>query len=203
VAGLVVFTWGAYVRGRRAGPDEATDMVNAAHELDEELDNVKPSSWPKSVLMVLIGLGMLILGSEQLVNGATDIAKMLGVSDAVIGLTLVALGTSLPELSLSVIAAFRKQSDIAIGNVLGSNIFNVLGVLGLTSLVAPVPLPVSPEIWQRDIWVMIGVSLACLPIVAAGTRVSRAEGLVLLGLYGVYLGVLVVQSLGAAPQSPA
>jgi cation:H+ antiporter len=190
VAGLVVFTVRAYVAGRRAGPDQAPLMASAAKELEEELAPARRLSPALCVVLVLVGLTMLFFGSGWVVAGSVVIAEALGVSDAVIGLSLVAIGTSVPELSLSVIAAVRKQPDIAVGNVLGSNIFNVLCVLGVSALVSPHPLPVPPEIMARDVWVMLGVSVACLPILGPGRRVSRWEGALLLGLYGAYLGAV-------------
>jgi len=136
---------------------------------------------------VVLGLLLLIAGSRVLLMGAIGIAEHLGVSDAVIGLTLVAVGTSLPELSISVMAAIRRQADVAVGNILGSNIFNLLGVLGLSALMQP--LPVSARMLQFDQWVMLATALLLLLFLYTGRRLSRGEGGLLLVLYGVYVGL--------------
>ncbi|MDA3873614.1 MAG: sodium:calcium antiporter, partial [Kiritimatiellae bacterium] len=128
---------------------------------------------------------VLVLGSQILLAGAVGIAENLGVSEAVIGLTLVAVGTSLPELTLSVLAAFRKHADVAIGNILGSNLFNLLGILGMSALLQP--LPVTERILHFDQWVMLGVSMVLLGFLYTGRRLSRLEGGLLLLGYGVYL----------------
>lgn len=129
----------------------------------------------------------MILGSQLFVDGATALAKSWGVSDAVIGLTVVAAGTSLPELATSVVAAFRKQSDIAIGNVVGSNIFNILCILGVTATVSPIS---SSGIGLLDAGAMLFLGLLLLPFALTGRKISRPEGAVFLGVYGVYLFML-------------
>ncbi|MEQ9464880.1 MAG: calcium/sodium antiporter [Haliea sp.] len=139
------------------------------------------------VMAVVMGLALLIVGSQVLLRGAVGIAESLGLSEAVIGLTLVAIGTSLPELSISVIAAFRRHADVAIGNVLGSNIFNLLGILGISALLQP--LPVHERILQFDQWVMLGTSLVLLFFLYTGSRLSRLEGGLLLLGYGAYVGL--------------
>lgn len=147
------------------------------------------SAIPKSVLWTVIavafGLLLLIAGSQVLLIGAIGIAAYFGVPEAVIGLTLVAVGTSLPELSISVIAAVRRQADVAVGNILGSNIFNLLGILGVSALLQP--LPVHARILQFDQWVMLGTSLLLLLFLYTGRRLSRTEGGVLLIGYGIYV----------------
>ncbi|UXZ54704.1 calcium/sodium antiporter [Halomonas sp. 7T] len=139
------------------------------------------------VMAVVLGLGLLIVGSQVLLKGAVGIAESLGVSEAVIGLTLVAVGTSLPELSISVIAAFRRHADVAIGNILGSNIFNLLGILGISALLQP--LPVHDRILHFDQWVMLGTSLILLFFLYTGRRLSRFEGGLLLLGYGAYIAL--------------
>ncbi|MEN8719232.1 MAG: calcium/sodium antiporter [Oceanococcaceae bacterium] len=147
------------------------------------------SSLPKSALWtaaaVIFGLLLLIAGSQVLLMGAIGIAEHFGVPEAVIGLTLVAVGTSLPELSISVISAIRRHADVAVGNILGSNIFNLLGILGVSALLQP--LPVHARILQFDQWVMLGTSVLLLLFLYSGRRLSRAEGGVLLAGYGIYL----------------
>jgi cation:H+ antiporter len=130
----------------------------------------------------------LIVGASLLVNGAIAIARTVGISETVIGLTIVAIGTSLPELATSVVAGLRGQSDVAFGNVIGSNIFNILGILGVTSLVRPLAVPA--QIIQFDIWVMLAATVAAVLFSVSGWRVSRWEGLVLLCGYAAYLGIL-------------
>ena len=193
--GLLVFVARSYMLGK-SDPEHAEEMRAAAKELTAEVTHGTKRPLIVNIVMVAVGMGLLVLGANQLVGGATSVAKMFNVSDTVIGLTLVAFGTSVPELSLSVVAALRKESDIAIGNILGSNIFNILCVLGITTMVSPNPLVVPVDMWTRDLWVMLGASLACLPLLMSGGKVSRTEGVVLLGLYGVYLGMVFVMRGG-------
>jgi cation:H+ antiporter len=129
---------------------------------------------------------ILVLAGHLLLGAAVDVASDLGLSERIIGLTLIGVGTSLPCLATSLIAALRGQREIAVGNVIGSNLFNLLGVLGFTALVAPSPLSVSPNALDFDLPVMLGVVALCLPVFYSGYRVTRAEGLVFLGLYLVY-----------------
>ncbi len=187
--GLIAFIVRTYINGKR-DPEQAKEMQRAAEELSEEVDSGLKPSIVLNIVFVIVGIGLLVFGADKLVAGATSLAEMLSVPDSVIGLTLVALGTSVPELSLSVVAALRKEPDIAIGNVLGSNIFNILCVLGVTTLVSPHPLVVPEGMWGLDIWVMLGASLACIPIMFIGGRIGRIEGALLLGLYVVYVGAL-------------
>jgi cation:H+ antiporter len=148
---------------------------------------------PRSVGPLLIrlgvllgGLGLLVFGGHLLVGASVVIALDLGLSERVIGLTVIAVSTSLPALTTSVIAAFRGERDIAVGNVIGSNLFNLLGVLGVTALVAPMPLSVSPNALSFDLPVMLGVAALCLPLFYSGYRITRVEGLLLLALYLAY-----------------
>jgi cation:H+ antiporter len=138
------------------------------------------------------GLAVLVLGSRLFVSGAVDLARLLKLSEAFIGLTIVAAGTSFPELATSVVAAMRGEGDIAVGNVVGSSIFNLLGILGAASLVTPGGLSVSPALVNFDIPVMIAVAFACLPIFATGHRIARWEGVLFLGYYTVYLAYLIL-----------
>jgi cation:H+ antiporter len=145
-----------------------------------------------NVVLVVAGLALLVLGSRWLVNGAVAFAQALGVSELVIGLTIVAAGTSLPEVATSLLAAIRGERDIAVGNVVGSNIFNVLAVLGLSGLVAPAGLPVSRALVTFDAPVMVAVAVACLPIFASGARIARWEGALFLFYYAAYTAYLVL-----------
>lgn len=158
-----------------------------AAQVDSEILNPTPllsKSWLIDSLVLIAGLAILILGSQLFVEGATNIAISLGVSDAVIGLTVVAAGTSLPELATSAVAACRKQSDIAIGNVVGSNIFNVFCILGVTSTVTPIN---AFGIGIIDGIVMLSLAIILLPLALTGLTISRLEGTVLISIYLGYL----------------
>ena len=148
---------------------------------------------------ILVGLGLLVLGSNWLVESASQIAKSLGVSELVIGLTIVAAGTSLPEVATSVIAALKKESDIAVGNAVGSNIFNLLGVLGLGAVVAPGGIAVAERVLQFDLPVMLFVALVSLPIFYVDSRISRLDGGLLLSYYVIYVVYIIMR----AAESPA
>ncbi|MFT5132451.1 MAG: cation:H+ antiporter [Gammaproteobacteria bacterium] len=140
----------------------------------------------RNTALILGGLALLVLGSRWLVDGAVALAQYMGVSELIIGLTIVAVGTSLPEVVTSIIAAIRGERDIAVGNVVGSNIFNLMAVLGVASIVAPAGIEVAPAVIRFDIPVMIAVAFACLPIFFTGGEISRQEGAVLLGYYIAY-----------------
>jgi cation:H+ antiporter len=142
-----------------------------------------------SVCGIIIGLGLLLLGSDMLIKSGTRIAIEFGVSELVIGLTVLAVGTSLPELVVSVVAVLRKKSDIAIGNVVGSNIFNILGVLGLSAFVSPQGLEVDHRAMQFDIPAMIVTSIFCIILCFTGQRINRFEGIFLLLIYAMYIGL--------------
>lgn len=145
---------------------------------------------------VLVGLVMLVFGAEYLVEAASTIARQIGLSELIIGLTVIAFGTSLPEIATSLMAAFKQERDIAIGNVIGSNISNVLMILGVTGLVAPNGISVAPAALNFDLPFMIAVAIACLPIFFTGHRIGRREGALLFGYYIVYVGYLVLDASG-------
>ncbi|RTE87429.1 MULTISPECIES: calcium/sodium antiporter [Gammaproteobacteria] len=149
----------------------------------EEPKNIRSIGWTISVSIV--GLVLLILGSQSLLKGAVNIAEHFQVSEAVIGLTLVAIGTSLPELSISVIAALRRHTDVAIGNVLGSNIFNLLGILGISAVVKP--LSINERILQFDQWVLLATTAVLMVFLYTGRKLSRAEASLLLLAYVTYV----------------
>lgn len=150
--------------------------------------------WLWNLGLVAVGLVLLVLGSRWLVDSATTIAKGMGVSDLIIGLTIIAAGTSLPEVATSIIASIRGERDIAVGNVVGSNIFNILAVLGISSLVSPAGVPVSAAALQFDIPIMVAVAIACLPIFFTGHIIRRWEGFVFLGFYIAYVVYLILAS---------
>jgi cation:H+ antiporter len=145
-----------------------------------------------------VGLALLISGSHLLVNSTVVLAADLGLSERIIGLTVIAVSTSLPALVTSLIAAIRGERHIAVGNVVGSNLFNLCGVLGLTALIAPQPLSVSPNALTFDLPIMLGVAVLCLPLMLSAYRITRAEGLLLLALYAAYGLHLVALSTGMA-----
>jgi len=166
-------------------------------EYAEEFAEKEPHTAKTTVLngvFILIGLGLLVLGSNWLVDSAVQIAQAIGVSELVIGLTIVAVGTSLPEIATSVIAALKGESDIAVGNAVGSNIFNLLGVLGIGALVAPDGISVAAGVMQFDLPVMAFVALVTLPIFYIDNRVSRVEGGLLITYYVIYISYVVLRA---------
>lgn len=193
-AGAVAFTWWLVQQGRRQARFQKPKAQEAADSPDEER---RPAGIGPLVLGILFSLGLLVAGSKFLVAGATAVAQAMGVSDLVIGLTIVAAGTSLPEVAASVAATLRGERDMAIGNVVGSNIFNILVVLGGSAAVSTGGMPVPPAAMAFDIPVMIAVALLCLPVFLSGARISRLEGFLLLFLYGGYTSLLVLASMGA------
>ena len=150
------------------------------------------SHWGGQVLLIAAGLALLVLGADWLVTAAITFAKQLGVSELVIGLTIVAAGTSMPEVATSIVAALRGERDIAVGNVVGSNTFNILGVLGLSGMVSPEGLSVAQSLLSFDIPVMIAVALACLPVFFTGKLIARWEGGVFLAYYAAYTTYLLL-----------
>ncbi|WP_225897393.1 calcium/sodium antiporter [Desulfuromonas sp. AOP6] len=169
---------------------------NKQKPADDEVDNdIVPSSRPMQIVQIVGGLVLLGLGSRWLVQGAVTIAQHFGVSDLVIGLTVVAIGTSLPELATSVLASIRGQRDIAVGNVVGSNIFNILVVLGLTAAVVPGGVPVPRSALTFDLPVMLVVAVACLPIFLTGHRIARREGALFFAYYGIYAAFLIMTAM--------
>ncbi len=159
-------------------------------------DTPKPYAWLINLALIAVGLVLLVGGSNFLVEGAVSLARALGLSELVIGLTVVAIGTSLPELATSVLAALRGERDIAVGNIVGSNIFNLLCVLGLASLVSPLPISISPNALAFDFPVMIAVAVACLPIFFTGYRINRWEGLLFFAYYLAYTLYLALFASG-------
>ena len=187
---LVVYvTWTVWAARRGAVEVQPT-------ELDDEFteEALRRHSVGGDLGLVGLGLLLLVVGSQMLVAAASDIAAEFGVSDLVIGLTVVAIGTSLPEVATSVVAAVRGQRDLAVGNAVGSNLFNILAVLGITATVSPSALPVAPSVIQVDIPVMVAVAFACLPIFASGHQLRRWEGGLFVALYAAYVAWLVLDA---------
>jgi cation:H+ antiporter len=179
--GLAWFTVECVRAGRRQEADPAPGPAPAA----------RPGLLVPLVL-VMAGLGLLVLGARWLVDSAVSIASHLGLDDTVIALTVVAAGTSLPEVATSLVATARGERDIAVGNVIGSNIFNVLGILGITTLASGGELPVAPALENFDIPVMAAVAVACLPILARKHLLARWEGAVFVAYYAAYTTYLVL-----------
>lgn len=169
--------------------------VQAEYAQEYGAQTVPSFTWTavvQNLALVLVGLVILVLGARWLVDGAVAIAHWLGVSDMIIGLTIVAVGTSLPEIATSIIATLRNERDIAIGNVVGSNIFNLLAILGIASLVTPGGLIVAPAMRHFDLFFMAAVALACLPILFSGYTITRWEGAFFFVGYIAYTAYLIL-----------
>ena len=193
VALLIAYLVTAYLMEKRDSDSAQSQAApHTPHEQEtEELEDVPLPGW-KATLAILIGLALLMGGAQSLVTGAVAIARIYGLSEAAIGLTIVAVGTSLPEMATSVVAALRKHSDVAIGNVVGSNIFNILGILGVTAIVAPVG--VGPEFRAVSGPLMLGVSLLLTALLFKAKTIGRGAGVVLLLGYAFYTAYLFTQS---------
>lgn len=189
-AGIVAYVVAAVRASRRAHPRVADADADA---YGEPLA-AGPGAWRGSLARVAAGVAALVLGARWLVEGATAAARALGVSELVIGLTIVALGTSLPELTTSVVATLRGERDIAAGNVIGSNIFNIAGVLGISAAVSPRGLSVSTDAIDLDTPVMLAVAIATLPVFLAGHRMSRGHGILFLAGYAAYTTWLILDA---------
>lgn len=188
VALLVAYLVYTY-RTERATPDAGA----ALHAAEAEQIPSIGLAWPIAAIMALGGIGVLIAGAGLLVEGAIVVARDFGISETIIGLTVVAIGTSLPELATSAVAAMRREADVAIGNVIGSNIYNVLGILGVTALVEPIAVPA--EIMVVDIWVMLAAAIVLVVFALSGLRINRWEGGLLLAGYVAYIGYLATVAL--------
>lgn len=192
-AGIVAYTAFAVIKSRReskAVQEEYAEEYGAAAKGARGL--------LANLAFIGVGLAMLVVGSNWLVDGAIAIARAFGVSELVIGLTIVAAGTSLPEVATSVMASLKGERDIAVGNVVGSNLFNLMCVLGLAAIVAPAGINVSASALAFDLPVMIGVAVACLPVFFTGYTISRWEGWLFLGYYVAYTAYLILAASGHA-----
>ena len=176
---------------KQVTPVEAEELRTEVQELNPASDGPRP--W---VSIGLVGAGVLLLagGAQFTITGAVEIARLLGWSERIIGLTIVSAGTGLPEVVASLVSSVRGRTDVAIGNVIGSNLFNILGILGISAFVAP--LAVEPMIISNDNWWMLGVTLLLFPVMFSGFRVSRWEGALLIATYAVYLGLLLTTGVG-------
>jgi len=188
-AGLISYTTFLIFQSRK----EWVQPPEADGEKSENSES-KIRLWFLNSGMVALGLTLLMVGSTWFLDGAVSIAGALGVSETIIGLTIVAAGTSMPEVVTSIMAVIRGEREIAVGNVVGSNIFNILGVLGISAMIAPGGLEIAESFIRFDIPVMIAVALACLPIFFTGGVISRGEGALLLGYYAAYTLYLILAS---------
>ena len=189
---LVLFIgYTVHIARRGVGTAEARQF--AEHVEDRDLDRPGGGTRPPRLLVALgilgVGIAALVGGGRLLVDGAVALARLAGMTERVIGLTIVAGGTGAPELATSIVAALRKRTDVAVANMIGSNIFNILGILGVTALIAPVR--VSPALVGSDMWWMIGTAALLLPLMRSGARLSRGEAVVLVGAYAAYLVTLL------------
>lgn len=191
--GLISYTWFLFYQGKQKGVDVSDGEV-------EEMLKAPVPMW-QNVLLVIGGLVLLVLGARWLVQSAVELATAWGVNEAVIGLTIVAAGTSLPEVVTSVVATIKGERDIAVGNVVGSNIFNILCVLGISGLVSPIPLLAGDQLANFDIPVMLGVAALCVPIFFIGSVLTRIEGLLFLALYIAYVWLLIAMALSLGYQA--
>lgn len=181
------YVWYAYKSESAADDDECH-----RHEAEAEDRPVPPSTGPIILgAMIVAGLVAAIFGAGWLVDGATVIASTAGVSESVIGLTVVAVGTSLPELIACIVAVLRKHEDVALGNIVGSNIYNIFGILGLTAVIKPIAVPA--EIAGFDIWVMLGITALLIVQLRSGWKLSRIEGALLVALYIGYTALLALR----------
>ena len=183
LAGGLLYTGVLVFQSRRAAPP-----------VEEREPASGSTSVPVNLTLIVLGLGLLVLGSHWIVNGARAMAAAFGVPELVIGLTVVAAGTSLPELATSVVASVRGQRDIAVGNIIGSNLFNLMIVLGSASVIAPGGVDVPTSALTFDLPVMLAVALVCMPVFITGLRIDRLEGLIFLGFYVIYTTYLTLDA---------
>lgn len=188
VVAIVLFTSYAVVIGREAvGGEEKADLEE---EVRRRGDGAATRGLGVAFALIAAGVALLVVGGELLVRGAVELARAAGMTERVIGLTIVAAGTGSPEVATSIVAARKGQSEIALGNVIGSNIFNVLGILGVSASLTP--LAVSPAMIRSDLWWMLGISLALFPMMRSRAVVGRLEGGLLAAAYGTYVTLLVL-----------
>ncbi|RUO77777.1 calcium/sodium antiporter [Idiomarina seosinensis] len=184
---LVVYTGFLFIQGKKSEP-----LATRSNSSDKAAA-VAVKNYPvwQSLLWLIVGLALLIVGANLLVSSAVDIARAFGVSEAIIGLTILAIGTSLPEVVTSIVASIKGQKDIAVGNVVGSNTFNLLAVLGISGLVSGQGLVGNAQLIEQDLLVMLGVAVLALPLVITGNTLSRLEGGLFFGLYVLYTTLLI------------
>jgi cation:H+ antiporter len=181
---LIAYLAFSYMQDKKGNGVVVAEKANEVAHFEEDVQADPAMKMWKAILFSVGGIAVLIGGAKLLVLGSVDIARTFGVPEAVIGLTLVAVGTSLPELATGVIASFKRHSDVILGNILGSCIFNILAILGITMLFSPIPF--TSQIADFDTWLMIAVTLVLLPVVLTGRVISRIEGGIFLTIYIAY-----------------
>lgn len=186
--GFASFVYRAEGRQR----DEATVL----HEQEASLAEPAPRSTWIAVLMAGGGIALIVVGADLMVDGSIDLARLFGIPETIIGLTIVSLGSSLPELTTSVMAALRRQTDLALGNIIGSNLFNILGILGVTAVVVPIPVP--PNVLVYDLWILLASMVLLTVFGMTDWKISRREGVVFLACYVGYLGFAALRGAGMA-----
>jgi len=194
--GVMLALLSLYLMFSYASERRRPDLGERETEVPAQL-GVSAMHLPRALLAILFGAGALVMGSHWLIDGGVTIARAAGVSETVIGATLVAVGTSLPELAAAIVSALRRHPDVALGNVLGSNIFNLLMVLGTLAIIAPVQL--AAEVLRFDIWVLGAVTLGVVIVMMSRWRVTRLEGAFFVALYAVYIVVQFVPGPGVGP----
>jgi len=187
---LLVYTTFVIVQSRR-------ETGEARAEFDDGVQPATPGAWDShpgvQILLIVVGLVLLVLGAKGIVTAAVAFAQAIGVSELIIGLTIVAIGTSLPEIAASIVAAIKGERDIAVGNIVGSNVFNILSVLGLSALISgSAGLVIAEAVLNFDMWVMLAVAVACLPVFFSGREIARWEGGVFVAYYIAYVAFLVL-----------
>ncbi|MCB1531539.1 MAG: calcium/sodium antiporter [Alphaproteobacteria bacterium] len=185
--GYLYFAYSSEKNERRTEQKKA--QKDLREHISEDMTPPKDSAL-LSIVFLIGGLLFLVVGAHYLVEGAASIARSFGISEAVIGLSLIAFGTSLPELATAIVASIRGHSDVIIGNVLGSNLFNILSILGVTALIAPLPL--SGRIVEIDVWIMLASAAVLFPVILTGHKISRLEGAGFVALYLAYIGFMFV-----------
>ena len=193
-AGIIAYTVFAIKQSRN---ESAAIEAEYQQEFGSE-SNALLAKLPVQIVLIILGLALLVLGAHWLVESAVTIARTLGVSEVVIGLTIIAAGTSLPELATSIVAALRGERDIAVGNVIGSNLFNLLSIAGIAALVTPSGLDVGAAMIRFDIPVMLGVVLACVAVAATGHVITRWQGALFFSYYVAYIVYLILDATQSA-----
>lgn len=190
---LVGYLWFTFHQGRKETTEEPPLSPNAVEHPTTGngiSGNSYKDHWLFQLLLIAMGLALLVVGADWLVDSSIHIARYLGVSSVIIGLTVVSLGTSLPEAATSLMAGLRGERDIAVGNIIGSNVFNILGIMGVSGMIIPGDIAIPASVIALDIPVMTAVAVACLPIFFTGYTIARWEGFVFFGYYLAYIGYL-------------
>ena len=188
VIAIALFTWYAVMIGREAvAGEEAADL---AEQVREKSAVPAARTIGTAIGLVIVGIALLLTGGELLVRGAVSLARTFGMTERMIGLTVVAIGTGTPEVATSIVAARKGQSEIALGNVIGSNIFNILAILGVTAVITP--LSIAPAMLDSDLWWMLGITLVLFPLMRSRAIVGRVEGGLLVLIYGTYVTLLAL-----------